>query len=350
MADVQQQFPQVNFPIADKDTGLLTAPWYQFFVTLWNKTNSTSSNVDITSGTINGTTIGNIDPAAGSFTALHATSGSIAGDVIITANAVQSLLNKTLINPVITGGTINASSIQGTPVSATPPTLNQVLIFNGANYVPAAQGSSFTFSVTSFSDGVGGAVEIGTGTWEAIGALSFTATYFGSVTGATVSMSGAGNAWSPNSLTMTGSFLGPTATTQVVAYPAVDGVISFSLAATDGSNPSGAVINHGFYNRAYYGTSTIVSGYTAGNVTGLANNPLQGGKSTTFTVNPSAGQYIIYAFPTRYGTASFTVNGFTGGFQPPETVGITNGSGYTENYYVYRSTNSGLGSTTVSVS
>lgn len=308
------------------------------------------SNVTITGGTIDGTVIGSNSPAAGTFTTLTADTGTIDGDTIVTATANQSLSNKILIDPVIMGGIVDASLIQGIAVSATAPTLNQTLIYNGTQYVPADQGTDFSFNVTSFSDAVGSPVEISTGVWKAIGALSFSATYFGTVTGATVSMTGAGNTWAPNSLTLTNSFLGPTATTQVINYPGVDGTITFSLAATGVTGSSSASISHAFYNRAYWGVSAKVSGYTAADVTGLAHNALQGQKATVFTVTPSASQYIIYAYPSRYGTALFTVSGFTGGFQPPETVSVTNGSGYTEDYYVYRSTNLNLGTTTVSVS
>jgi hypothetical protein len=96
--------------------------------------------------------------------------------------------------------------------------------------------------------------------------------------------------------------------------------------------------------------STVASGYTEANVEGLANSELSNSRAKTFTVAPGASDYIIYAYRTALGTATFTVGGFTGGFQSPETVSITNASGYTENYYVYRSTLTNLGSTTVVVS
>jgi hypothetical protein len=37
------------------------------------------------------------------------------------------------------------------------------------------------------------------------------------------------------------------------------------------------------------------------------------------------------------------MGGFQGGFEEPLVIPVTNGSGVTEDYYLYRSTNSGIG-------
>lgn len=102
-----------------------------------------------------------------------------------------------------------------------------------------------------------------------------------------------------------------------------------------------------FCNGIYYGIGSTESGFNSAFVTGLTKR-LQTAKAYDFTVNPTA-QYIYYAVPTRLGTVSFKVGGFEGGFEAPETVSVTNSSDYTENYYVYRSTNKITGSTTVDV-
>lgn len=102
-----------------------------------------------------------------------------------------------------------------------------------------------------------------------------------------------------------------------------------------------------FCNNIYYGVGLTESGFDSAFVTGLSKK-LQTAKAYDFTVNPTA-QYIYYAVPTRLGAVTFKVGGFEGGFESPETVSVTNNSGYTENYYVYRSTNMITGSTTVDV-
>ena len=97
-----------------------------------------------------------------------------------------------------------------------------------------------------------------------------------------------------------------------------------------------------FYNGVYYGASP--DGWE-----GLTKT-LTNSRGRTFTVDAAAGEYIWYALPKRLGTPVFVVGGFEGGFTLLEETEYTNPSGYTETYQVYRSTNAGLGSTTVTVS
>jgi hypothetical protein len=61
----------------------------------------------------------------------------------------------------------------------------------------------------------------------------------------------------------------------------------------------------------------------------------------------------MFAFPSGYTTLHSTgikYNGVTAGFQLHTTVSVTNADGYTENYKVYRSTLTGMGSYTLATS
>ncbi len=102
-------------------------------------------------------------------------------------------------------------------------------------------------------------------------------------------------------------------------------------------------------NDIYWGTLTKSSGYTEADVKSLSNSISSSTRIREITINALAGQYIIYASPVRFGMATFRVYGFVGGFQTPETVSITNAALETEDYYVWRSDNSGLGSTTITI-
>lgn len=98
----------------------------------------------------------------------------------------------------------------------------------------------------------------------------------------------------------------------------------------------------------YYGVS---ESYTLENETVLSlNRLLKTSKSLSFTVNAASGQYILFAIPVSMGTPTFNVGGFEGGFTLSGTFELTNSSGHSEDYRLYRSVNSGLGSTKVSVS
>ena len=120
---------------------------------------------------------------------------------------------------------------------------------------------------------------------------------------------------------------------------------TYTLAATDGETSDSKSVSVSFANQIYYGAATNTDA-----VTSLSSKVLSNTKGRTITVNATSGNYIIYALPKRLGTVTFRVNGFDGGFSSPEEKNLTNASGYTEAYYVYKSTNAGLGNTTVVVS
>ena len=103
-----------------------------------------------------------------------------------------------------------------------------------------------------------------------------------------------------------------------------------------------------FSNGVYYGVgdNLEIGGVTNEFILGLTKT-LQANKAKTFTVNAGAGKHIYYIIPTRYGTPVFKVGGFEGGFEKLGTVNFTNSSSYAENYDVYKSSNAGLGNTTV---
>lgn len=238
--------------------------------------------------------------------------------------------------------------LDGYVSSEDTPNKNDHIIWNGSAWVFAPDGTTFTFSIATFTDNGGSSVvEIGEEIWKNAGELTFSATYNnGPATNGYVSLSG----WGSN-LTLTGgSFEGPTVTTEGVSYPVVGGNRSFVLHATDGSDSDTDANTYYFYNRRFWGATSTSGSYTEADIEGLSGNELSNSRAKTFTVNAGAGEYIVYSYPTRLGTATFTVGGFEGGFESPELVSVTNSSGYTETYYVYRSTNASLGSTTVVVS
>jgi len=225
------------------------------------------------------------------------------------------------------------------------PANNEVLKWNGTNWVPAVYNASFTFSIASFTD-TGGAttVEIGTGEWKAIGAISFSSTYNnGPASNGYITQ----GAWS--NLTLTGgAFQGPTVSTESVDYPSVGGTRTFTLNATDGTTNVTNNNTYYFYAYRYWGVSSNTS-LTEAQIEALAGSDLVNNNNKTFSVTAAAGEYIYWSYPKRLGTSTFTVGGFEGGFEAPSTVSVTNSKGVTEDYYSYRSTNSGLGTTTVGV-
>lgn len=98
-----------------------------------------------------------------------------------------------------------------------------------------------------------------------------------------------------------------------------------------------------FLNGIYYGAGATFD------ISALTKT-LSNTKGRTFTADAGEGEYLWYVLPTRLGTCTFKVGGFDGGFSLLSTASVTNASGYAEEYYIYRSDNASLGSTTVVVS
>lgn len=126
-------------------------------------------------------------------------------------------------------------------------------------------------------------------------------------------------------------------------YTGITATRTFTLSATDGETTATKQATVTFANQIYYGVASDLS-----NVTALSK-VLSNKKSRTITVDADAGKYIIYAIPARLGSVAFYVGGFEGGFEDPVEQTLVNESGYQEVYKVYRSTNEGLGETTVDI-
>lgn len=124
---------------------------------------------------------------------------------------------------------------------------------------------------------------------------------------------------------------------------------TFTLKATDERGTEATkTTSITFLNGVYYGVSAAPETLDSAFILTLTKN-LRSTKLPSFTVNAYAGEYIYYCVPKRFGACTFSVGGFVGGFMLADTVSFTNASGYTEDYYVYRSDYQDLGKTTVTV-
>ena len=147
--------------------------------------------------------------------------------------------------------------------------------------------------------------------------------------------------------------LNKAATTQTVNGTAVQGTsmqvtgisatTNFRLEVSDGDTSATKTATVTAANQIYYGAAADFSTVTS------LNKVLSDNKQRTITVNAGPGQYIIYAYPARLGDVTFFVDSWEGGFEPAVEQSVTNASGYTETYKLYRSTNANLGETTVEI-
>lgn len=122
----------------------------------------------------------------------------------------------------------------------------------------------------------------------------------------------------------------------------------YTLRATLGNVTKEKTVKLSFVAPLYYG---VGADCTPESATVLAlTRVLSTSRARSFTVIAGDGQYILFALPVALGAPTFKVGGFEGGFELQGEFDFTNASGHTEAYRLYRSTNAGLGSTTVSVS
>ena len=157
--------------------------------------------------------------------------------------------------------------------------------------------------------------------------------------------------WSYNKSIVSQSFNGVSLDNAVRSYTYNDSFSTnkiFILKANDGKKDFSKNISFNFLNGRYWGVSDKTT-YDSSFVKSLSKE-LSSSRSKTFTVNCGEGQHIYYCIPSNFGTPTFTVGGFSGGFNKIETIQYTNPSGYTESYDIWKSSNSNLGNTTVVVS
>lgn len=149
--------------------------------------------------------------------------------------------------------------------------------------------------------------------------------------------------WSLNKAATSQNINGEEVSGTTKQFTNVSATTSYNLAVTDGSTSANKTVTVSAANQIYYGVDTDLEDVTS------LTKVLSDRKTRTITVNAGVGEYIIYAYPARLGGVEFWVENFEGGFEAPVEQSLTNESGYTETYYVYRSTNPNLGETTVEI-
>lgn len=149
--------------------------------------------------------------------------------------------------------------------------------------------------------------------------------------------------WSVNKTPTTQTINNVAVTGNTQSYTGVTDSTTYTLAVSDGDTNDVQSASVVFANRIYYGKAVNLSSVNT------LNSVVSDEIARRFTVTAGEGEYIIYAFPSRLGSAQFYVDSWEGGFDAPVEQTITNSSGYSETYKVYKSTQANLGTTTVDV-
>lgn len=144
---------------------------------------------------------------------------------------------------------------------------------------------------------------------------------------------------------------------KVISYGSAQtsGTFTYTLIATDEKDATATKsVSFSFGNYIYYGAAQVPASYNSDFVKGLAKNQLLTGYVSTINddlKDDGTGKiFAFYCLPSRLGTRKFTYGGFTGGFDLVATISVTNSAGYTESYYVYKSSNPAAITDTLTIS
>lgn len=137
------------------------------------------------------------------------------------------------------------------------------------------------------------------------------------------------------------------------AGQAIGESVTFRLTATVDGVQKTRDVTLTYYNERLWGVSTNAAIDTDAEIDTFhtsQNKEISNTRVKTFTVTAGVGEYIYYIIPNRFGTPTFKVGGFEGGFSKVGSlVAYSNDRGYTENYDCWRSDQANLGTTTVEV-
>ena len=105
-----------------------------------------------------------------------------------------------------------------------------------------------------------------------------------------------------------------------------------------------------FKHKRYFGVAEVPAEYNSDFILGLSGKEFcTDRKKGAFDLNAGVGQYMFYCFPATYGTPTFNVGGFDGGFELAATIDFTNASGNTTSFVIWKSENANLGTQSIIV-
>ena len=263
-------------------------------------------------------------------------------------------------------GSFGLVEVSGIDLNPAGVQRDQVLKFNGTNFVPAAFNATFVFTIADFDMNDSTSPQlIGTGSWKAPGALTFTATYNngppdgfeGSSAGAPKIQGYVDGAISSSydMFPLSSSFSSGTNPMAITFPPDSSDDIRFRLFASAGSDTDNEYTDQRiyFFNQFVYGDLSKNNGFNQDDIRTLAAANTVTSNDTTRTLSVSIGASNYLSFAHRTGDTNVTQvycgndpNRLTVAMDRTdattktplrETVSYLNTAGYTENFFVYAS-------------
>ena len=281
---------------------------------------------------------------------------NISGSITAQGNVSSSLSSTASFGLLeLSGIELNTNGIQR----------DQVLKFNGTNFVAADPNETFVFTIADFDTNDGTTPQlIGTGSWKAPGALTFTATYNnGPPDGHSGASEGApkitsiidGVTSGSDMFPLSSSFSTGTNNRAILFPPNSSDDIRFRLFASAGSDTDNEFSDQRvfFFNQFVYGDSSKSGSFTQSDIRALASANTITTNDTTRTISVSIGASNYLNFAHRTGdtnvtqvycgndpnrlTVAMDITDATTRIPKRETVSYINTAGKTENFFVYSS-------------
>lgn len=120
-----------------------------------------------------------------------------------------------------------------------------------------------------------------------------------------------------------------------------DAAVGLEVTDERGASDSKTAAIH-FYNAVYSTSHWAGEGLPTDDELQQMTWKLQPGRGMTIEAEAEAGERVLYAIPSRYGTPEFWANGFQGGFGLLGTISHANAAGYQEDYSIWVSESDGL--------
>ena len=279
----------------------------------------------------------------------------------------MALIHSRQLNPKLTGSfTVSGSlSVNQRELDLLTVSRDQVLKFNGSKFVAADEGTTFVFTIADFDTNDGTSPQlIGTGSWKAVNALTFTATYNnGPPDGHSGAAEGApkitsiidGSTSGSDMFPLSSSFSSGTNNRAIMFPPNTGDDIRFKLFASAGSDTDNEFSDQRIYfrNQFVFGELSKNNGFNQADIRTLASSNTVTTSDTTRNLSVSIGASNYLAFAHRTGDTNVTQvycgnnpNRLTVAMDRTdpttktplrETVSYLNTAGKTENFFVYAS-------------
>ena len=119
---------------------------------------------------------------------------------------------------------------------------------------------------------------------------------------------------------------------------------TFTLSVSDGENNASSSVSYKFMNNVFWGSAAAADAYDSTFVNALSNKKLTNSVKGTYSFNVADGEYGFWAVPSNMTISTVWIGGFEVTVESVGTISYLNSKGYTRDYRIYKTGQSGLGS------